>query len=45
MRREFVFGCWLFFMLLQPIFLHSQLLWLVENMPRVLAYLDGVSTP
>jgi hypothetical protein len=45
MRREFVFGCWLFFMLLQPIFLHSQLLWLVENMFRVSAYLNGVSTP
>ena len=38
-RHEFVFGIWLFLMLALPIFLYSQMPWLIEILLRVSAYL------
>jgi hypothetical protein len=41
-KHDFIFGLWLFLMLVLPIFLYSQMPWLIEILPRVSAYLTMV---
>ena len=41
-KHDFIFGLWLFLMLVLPVFLYSQMPWLIEILPRVSAYLTRV---
>ena len=42
-QHEFIFGLWLFLMLVLPIILYVQMPWLIEKLSHVTAYLTWIS--